>query len=66
MTDQPIKLGKPVRFLWTQGWMRPFNHRQDEAFLLLPCDWRFLPKLGPAAAGVQGLLLGSRLVQSRH
>ena len=24
-------------------------------FLLLPCDWRFLPKLGLAAAGVQGL-----------
>jgi hypothetical protein len=24
-------------------------------FLFLPCDWRFLPKLGPAAAGVQGL-----------
>jgi hypothetical protein len=23
------------------------HHGQEEAFLVLPCDWRFLPKLGP-------------------
>jgi hypothetical protein len=23
------------------------HHGQEEEFLILPCDWRFLPKLGP-------------------
>ncbi len=39
---------------------------RTRAFLLLPCDWRFLPKLGPAAAGVQGPFFGSRIECSRH
>ena len=46
-----------------KGWD---DHRQDESSLLLPCDWRFLPKLGPAAAGVQGRIFYSRVGHPRH
>ncbi|CAH2604835.1 protein of unknown function [Rhodovastum atsumiense] len=32
------------------------HHGQEEGwFLILPCDWRFLPKLGPLRHGRAGL-----------
>jgi hypothetical protein len=30
------------------------HHGQEEDFLILPCDWRFLPKLGPLRSLARG------------
>jgi hypothetical protein len=35
------------RFSWTPCCGMGNHHGQEEEFLILPCDWRFLPKLGP-------------------
>jgi hypothetical protein len=37
----------PTNFSWTPDRSTVDHHHQDEEFLILPCDWRFLPKLGP-------------------
>src|SRR5215470_265239 len=37
---------------------RTRNHRgRTRSSLILPCDWRFLPKLGPRAFGARAFLL---------
>jgi hypothetical protein len=42
-----IFFGKNANFPWTPHRSMRNHHGQEEGFLILPCDWRFLPKLGP-------------------
>jgi hypothetical protein len=68
----PKKLTSPVQlpiffafsryFRWTGPFFGTILHIRKRFFLDLPCDWRFLPKLGPlcdAARGPFSLILKS-------
>jgi hypothetical protein len=47
-------------FDWTPRISAGMITGRTRRFLILPCDWRFLPKLAPRAAGAWGFLLATR------
>jgi hypothetical protein len=53
---RPKKPQNWVRFRWTTAKYREMITGRTRIFLILPCDWRFLPKLAPRAAGAWGFL----------
>ncbi|WP_158322804.1 hypothetical protein [Acidisphaera rubrifaciens] len=45
-----------IVFRWTGNGIGRHHHGQEEDLVLdLPCDWRFLPKLGPLRLPARGL-----------
>jgi hypothetical protein len=40
-----------------RSWERHHHGQEEDILLYLPCDWRFLPKLGPQRLQARGPFL---------